>query len=151
MRHAAISRRFRYNDPYDPKSTPVKRTALGRAAHECATHAVSHDGRVAFYSGDDARMEYVFKFVTDGRHDPSRPEKNRDLFGQRDALCAVASARDEVGVSLSEQEGDGTGRTHCSPPRRMVSNEAHGVLRVRLDGSTDAFEHCACDSGHRSG
>jgi uncharacterized protein len=67
-------------DPYDPKSTPVKRTALGRAAHECATHALSHDGRVAIYSGDDARMEYVYKFVTQDRFDASRPEANRDLL-----------------------------------------------------------------------
>jgi secreted PhoX family phosphatase len=67
-------------DPHDPRSTPVKRTALGRAAHECATQAVSHDGRVAFYSGDDARMEYVYKFVTEGRFDRSRPEANRDLL-----------------------------------------------------------------------
>ena len=67
-------------DPYDPKSTPVKRTALGRAAHECATSALSHDGRVAFYCGDDARMEYVYKFVTQERHDASRPEANRDLL-----------------------------------------------------------------------
>ncbi|HSM27468.1 MAG TPA: PhoX family phosphatase [Thioalkalivibrio sp.] len=52
-------------DPFDPTSTPKKRTALGRFAHEGCVFAPQQQGQpIAFYMGDDARFEYVYKFVT---------------------------------------------------------------------------------------
>nr|WP_163502215.1 PhoX family phosphatase [Halomonas socia] len=52
-------------DPRDPQSTPVKRTHLGRFAHEGVIFAPAEEGRpVVCYSGDDARFEYIYKYVS---------------------------------------------------------------------------------------
>jgi uncharacterized protein len=67
-------------DPFDPTSTPVKRTALGRAAHEGATVAVTKDGRAVVYSGEDARFEYIYKFVSRDRIAPGGAKANATLL-----------------------------------------------------------------------
>ena len=72
-------------DPLDPASMPVKRTALGRAAHEGAWVAVTKDGRAVVYSGEDARFEYIYKFVSRDRIRPagggrSKAQANAELL-----------------------------------------------------------------------
>lgn len=51
-------------DPWDPASTPVKHTAMGRFKHESANIYLTPDGTVVAYSGDDERFEYMYKFVS---------------------------------------------------------------------------------------
>lgn len=52
-------------DPYNPSSVVKKRTALGRVAHESAAFSKPVVGKpLAVYMGDDARNEYIYKFVS---------------------------------------------------------------------------------------
>ncbi|NMF84797.1 PhoX family phosphatase [Nodosilinea sp. P-1105] len=52
-------------DPFRPNSTPVKRTALGRFAHEGVVFQTPVEGQpIVCYSGDDARFEYIYKYVS---------------------------------------------------------------------------------------
>ncbi len=52
-------------DPFNPSSTPKKRTAMGRFAHEGAWVGPVTVGKpLVFYMGCDSRGEYVYKFVS---------------------------------------------------------------------------------------
>jgi secreted PhoX family phosphatase len=58
-------------DPLAPNSTPAKRVAMGRFAHEAAVCGVPKVGEpLAFYMGCDSRNEYIYKFVSAAVWDP---------------------------------------------------------------------------------
>lgn len=57
-------------DPFDRSQNPVKRTSLGRFAHEdCRSSRLIEGENLAFYMGDDSRGEYIYKFVSDAKWD----------------------------------------------------------------------------------
>ncbi len=80
-------------DPYDPTMTPIKRTWLGRFRHEAQTFAIAPSGRVAVYTGDDARFEYAYKFVTSGTYKASDRQANMRLMD--DGMLYVAKFNDD--------------------------------------------------------
>ena len=67
-------------DPYDPHSTPKKRTALGRFKHEGGHMILNKDGRAVVYMGDDQRFDYVYKFVSAGKFDQTSRMANMNLL-----------------------------------------------------------------------
>ena len=57
-------------DAYDKTRTARKRTSMGRYAHESASFSVPAAGKpLAIYMGDDARNEYIYKFVSTANWD----------------------------------------------------------------------------------
>ncbi len=82
-------------DPMNPDSVPVKRTHLGRFAHEGVIFAPAVEGQpVVAYSGDDSRFEYIYKFVS------------RRPF---DAATADGSLLDEGTLYVARFNDDGSG------------------------------------------
>jgi len=59
-------------DPYDKAKSVKKRSALGRFAHESAAFGIPVSGQpLAVYMGDDARNEYMYKFVSTATWNPA--------------------------------------------------------------------------------
>lgn len=117
-------------DPMDAKSMPVKRTALGRAAHEGAWVAVTRDKRAVVYSGEDSRFEYIYKFVSrdaikEAGNGLTKAQANRDLL-------------DNGTLYVAQFDADGSGRwlplTHGQgglTPANGFADQGEVVIKAR--------------------
>ncbi|MFK3729830.1 PhoX family protein [Streptomyces sp. NPDC088090] len=95
-------------DPYDPESTPRKRTALGRFKHEAAQPRLTADGRPVVYMGDDERFDYFYKFVSSKRmmKGESRKARAHNLTLLDEGTLYVAKLTGDSPAA----EVDGTGK-----------------------------------------
>ena len=116
-------------DPYDPTSTPKKRTALGRKKNECATTAIAQDGRVVVYIGDDQRDEHVYKFITRDRFDPSNRAANADLLDHGQLYCAQFNETGGRWIPITLDAANAAAAAEESPIR--FRDEADLLVRVR--------------------
>ncbi|MFC9485176.1 PhoX family protein [Streptomyces hydrogenans] len=106
-------------DPYDPESTPRKRTALGRFKHEAAQPRLTADGRPVVYMGDDERFDYFYKFVSSKRMMKGDSRKARahnltlldegTLYVARLTGDSPAAELDGTGKLPNDGEFDGSG------------------------------------------
>jgi len=103
-------------DPHDPKSAPVKHTALGRFKHEGANVHVADNGHVVAYMGDDERFDYIYKFVSKNRVRPGNSrwarEQNKKLLSEGTLYVAqfTGDSPDFTGALPADGEFDGTGK-----------------------------------------
>jgi uncharacterized protein len=88
-------------DPFAPTSTPKKRTALGRFAHEGAWPAKVEAGKpIVYYQGCDSRNEYIYKYVS---------TQNWSAADATGGLAAGDKYLDDGKLYAAKFNADGTG------------------------------------------
>lgn len=90
-------------NPYDPDSTPKKRTALGRFKHENAECVLSKTNKAVVYTGCDERGEYLYKFVSTGTYDAANKVSGANLLDS--GILHVAKF--DAGTVVGDNQGTG--------------------------------------------
>ncbi len=123
-------------DPSDPDSTPVKHTALGRFKHENAACALTPDGRVAVYMGDDERGEFMYKWLSRDKYVPGGDTSTLlsegqlfvarfdiDMSGEWVALTPAATGMTEAEIAIfSRMAASKVGATTMDRPEWVAVN-----------------------------
>jgi secreted PhoX family phosphatase len=115
-------------DPLNPKFLPKKRTGLGRMKHEAATVIVAPDRRVAVYTGDDERFDFIYKFVSK-RQMSKRREDNFSLLDEGTLY-----------VAKFEVDADGKGAGRWIPlvaGQGPLSNWTESMILINTRGAAD--------------
>jgi secreted PhoX family phosphatase len=126
-------------DPYNPTSTPRKRTALGRMGHEGAWLGKLTAGRkLSVYMGDDARREYLYKFVSSANWDPADAQAaNRlavgDKYFDSGTLYVARFGADGTGTWLPLVFGSVPNRPAAGTnPEYVFESQADILVNTRL-------------------
>ena len=103
------ARTFGYQVEVDPYSDAlaVKRTALGRFRHEgCWLGKLEAGQPVVYYSGHDARNEYVYKYVSNAAWDPADANRPGEEY---DRLAIGNKYLDNGTLYVARFHADGSG------------------------------------------
>jgi hypothetical protein len=126
-------------DPYNPGAKLVKRTALGRFGHENVTFDRVQAGQpVVAYMGDDARGEYIYKFVSAALWDP------KDAQGGN-RLAAGDKYLDKGTLFAARFKDDGTGEwMELSLNNPVIANSSYFEFKTPADVAV--FTRLAADA-----
>ncbi|MDH2645869.1 PhoX family protein [Acinetobacter baumannii] len=124
-------------DPFDRRHNPVKRTSLGRFAHEdSACHAVVGQP-LAFYMGDDSTGEYIYKFVSTATWDA------KDINGGYTAGDKYMNAGK---LYVAKFNNDGSGQWIELTYGKNGLNESNTTYPFKSQADVVTFARLAADS-----
>ena len=148
-------------DPLDPRSTPKKRTALGRFKHEGGECIIAPSGQLVVYMGDDQRFEYLYKFVSRDKVNMEHPKANRDLLDEGTLYVAKfydegylewlplvhengpleAAFESQADILIEARKAaDLLGATPMDRPEDVVPNQHNGKVYVMLTNNSKREE-----------